>query len=82
MGFVVYEKEDGRAVRYYKKESTAKAQVTKQNRRVTLALLKGEVIDDWNFIYLKEYAHCSWADFEAVLEESNFAKPWPRSHEF
>lgn len=33
MGFVVFEVETGRAVKYYRKESTAKAQVTARTSR-------------------------------------------------
>ena len=80
MGFVVYEKEDGRAVRYYEREATAKTQVTKNNRQFTMAVLKGE-IDYWNRYRYKEYAYCSWAEFETVVKE-NYSKQMARSNSF
>ena len=80
MGFVVYEKEESRAVRYYEREASAKTQVTKHNRQVTLALLRGEV-NDWNRYQYNQYAYCSWADFEAVLKEG-YSKQTSRHHEF
>lgn len=80
MGFVVYEKEDGRAVRYYEREATAKTQVTKNNRQYTMAILKGEV-SHWNSYRYNEYAYCSWAEFETVVKE-NYSKQMARSNSF
>ena len=80
MGFVVYEKENGSAVRYYEQESVAKTQVTKNNRQFTMAILKGEV-SDWNRYRYNEYAYCSWANFETVVKE-NYSKQMARSYRF
>jgi hypothetical protein len=59
MGFVVYEKEYGSARHYYKKESSAKAQVTRLNK---YAAQGG---------YGRESAYCSWADYELMLQGMN-----------
>jgi hypothetical protein len=56
MGYVVYEKKYGSAQHYYKKESSAKAQVTRLNR---YAAQGG---------YGRESAYCSWADYELMLQ--------------
>jgi hypothetical protein len=59
MGFVVYEEETGRAVRYYRKESSAKAQVTKHNKEVR------ESPNIWGRHVL--WIYCSYAGYEGVL---------------
>jgi hypothetical protein len=55
MGYVVYEKEYGRAEHYYKTESVAKAQVTRLNKQLYAG-------------YGREVAYCSWADYELMLQ--------------
>jgi len=66
MGFVVYEEETGRAIKYYRKESSAKAQVTKNNRS----------IDNSDILRLhlgigrsheRRWLYCSYAGYEGVL---------------
>ena len=83
MGFVVYEKENNRAVRYYEREASAKTQVTKNNRRVTIAILKGEVDWDsnWHRSYYSEHAYCAWAEFEAVVKQG-YSKQMAMHHDF
>jgi hypothetical protein len=59
MGWVVYEEATGRAVKYYRKESVAKTQVTKQRNLVrSMPNVWGR---DVTWIY------CSYADYEGVL---------------
>ena len=76
MGFVVYEKEGGHAVRYYERESVAKAQVTKNNKHYVMEVLKSPT-----YRHYCEYAYCSWADFEAVVKES-YSKQMSTFHRF
>ena len=66
MGFVVYEEETGRAIKYYRTESAAKAQVTKNNRG----------IDNSDILRLhlgisrsheRRWIYCSYAGYEGVL---------------
>jgi hypothetical protein len=60
MGYVVYNKHTGRGERYYKNESSAKAQVTRHNKE-----------KDWNDRPLPEWAHCSYADYEGIIMRMN-----------
>ena len=60
MGYVVYEKEYGSARHYYKKESSAKAQVTRLNK---YAAQGG--------YYSRGAAYCSWTDYELMLQGMN-----------
>jgi hypothetical protein len=55
MGFVVYEKVHGSVEAYYKKESSAKASVTRLNKQLYTGLSR-------------EVAYCSWADYELLLD--------------
>jgi hypothetical protein len=55
MGFVVYEKQWGSVEAYYKKESSAKAAVTRLNKQ----LYAGRS---------KEVGYCSWAEYELLLD--------------
>ena len=57
MGWVVYNRNSGRAHRYYKKESTAKAQATKMNRDPYRLHSSNE----------EPYAHISYAGYEGIL---------------
>jgi hypothetical protein len=59
MGYVVYEKEYGAAQHYYKKESSAKAQVTRLNKLF--------VLNGWG----RAVSYCSWADYELMLQGMN-----------
>jgi hypothetical protein len=58
MGWVVFERDTGRAVKYYRKESVAKTQVTKQNK---LAAVPNVWSRDVTWTY------SSYADYEGVL---------------
>jgi len=55
MGFVVYEKQWGSVEAYYKKESSAKAAVTRLNKQLYAGLSR-------------EVGYCSWADYELLLD--------------
>ena len=59
MGFVVYEQGNGRAVKYYKKESVAKTQVTKHNNETR------QMPNVWGRDVT--WLYCSYADYEGVL---------------
>ena len=66
MGWVVYEEETGRAIKYYRKESVAKSQVTKNNRSIDnaeilrLHLGIGRCLE-------RRWLYCSYAGYEGVL---------------
>ena len=59
MGYVVYETENGSANHYYKKESSAKAQVTRLNKYAAQG--------HWS----RPVTYCSWADYELMLQGMN-----------
>ncbi len=59
MGFIVFESEGGRAIKYYRKEATAKSQVTRHNREVHDRQFKWR--DD------REWSYLSYSDYEGVL---------------
>ena len=59
MGFVVYEEESGRAVKYYKTAATAKSQVTRHNKELGGTLR--------NRYWEKKWTYCSYSDYEGVL---------------
>lgn len=59
MGFVVFELATGRAVKYYRKASVAKAQVTKQNKMIK------QIPNVWGRDVT--WTMCSYADYEGVL---------------
>jgi hypothetical protein len=67
VGFVVYEEETGRAIKYYRKESVAKSQVTKNNRSIdntrSLRLMLGVP----NYDRDRYWLYCSYAGYEGVL---------------
>jgi hypothetical protein len=70
MGFVVFEETTGRAIKYYRKESVAKAQVTKNNRsidndgalRAALGIAPGV-----HYNHNRRWLYCSYAGYEGVL---------------
>ncbi len=59
MGFIVFEQGNGRAVKYYRKESTARAQVTKHNREIS------QLPNVWGRDVTWTYS--SYGDYEGVL---------------
>jgi hypothetical protein len=67
MGFVVFEEETGRAVKYYRKESSAKAQVTKNNRSIdNVNLMRVQFGIRYN-PNDRRWIYCSYAGYEGVL---------------
>lgn len=70
MGYVVFEEDTGRAVKYYRKGTAAKAQVTRHNRQVDLDRQKKS-----GYSYFSLSSHywtfCSYADYEGVLMGMN-----------
>jgi len=67
MGFVVYEEETGRAIKYYRKESSAKAQVTKNNRSTENTRLLRLQLGVPNYDRDRYWLYCSYAGYEGVL---------------
>jgi hypothetical protein len=66
MGFVVFEEETGRAIKYYRKESVAKAQVTKNNRGIDNdGVLRAFLGPKYN--HDRRWLYCSYAGYEGVL---------------
>lgn len=63
MGFVVYETNTGRAMRYYKKAGVAKAQTTKYNKQLTWDILQ----HGHRNIGSSPVACCDWSEFESVV---------------
>ena len=67
MGFVVYEEETGRAIKYYRKESVAKSQVTKNNRGIDNTRLLRLQLGVPNYDRDRRWLYCSYAGYEGVL---------------
>jgi hypothetical protein len=67
MGWVVYEEETGRAIKYYRTESVAKSQVTKNNRSIDNSRLLRLQLGVPNYDRDRHWIHCSYADYEGVL---------------
>jgi hypothetical protein len=67
MGFVVYEEETGRAIKYYRKESVAKSQVTKNNRGIDNSRLLRLQLGVPNYDRDRHWLYCSYAGYEGVL---------------
>ena len=67
MGFIVYEEETGRAVKYYRSERSAKAQVTKNNRSIDNARLLRLQLGVPNYDRDRRWIYCSYAGYEGVL---------------
>jgi len=74
MGFVVYNVKQKEAVGWYKLESSAKARVTKNNKRYLWEIMLGRS-------NMNEYAYCDWANFEQIAVQSK-RKGYRNYHEF
>ena len=68
MGWVVYDKTDGKLLRYYNQASKAKAQVTGHNRKAIMDGLRGRRGIEWDF--------CEWSDYEKVFAEYYTKNKW------
>lgn len=67
MGWVVFEEDSGRAVKYYRKETAAKAQVTRHNRQVDNdRQLRSSGYSHFS-LNPRRWLFCSYADYEGVL---------------
>jgi hypothetical protein len=71
MGFVVFEVNSGRAVKYYRKESAAKAQVTKNNKSFDAAWTSKLGYNPLVNNFIKKWTYCSYAEYEGVLMGMN-----------
>jgi hypothetical protein len=68
MGFVVFEEETGRAIKYYRKESVAKSQVTKNNRSIDNdGILRLALGVSGSYDRNRRWLYCSYAGYEGVL---------------
>lgn len=66
MRFVLYKKDSGQFLGMYAKESSAKAQATKHNRKLMMAIL-GDTLQPWQAEREEEWAVCNWQEFESVF---------------
>lgn len=66
MRFVLYKKHSGQFLGMYEKESSAKAQATKHNRKLMMAIL-GNTLQPWQAEREEEWAVCNWQEFESVF---------------
>ena len=66
MRFVVYKKESGQLIGMYAKESSAKAQVTKHNKKLFWALLS-DSLKPWQAEREEEWAVCNWTEYEPIF---------------
>jgi hypothetical protein len=61
MGWVVYEVDSGRMIKYYKKPGPAKSEVTRQRK------FNQEMQASYGNHRMREYAACSYRDYEGQL---------------
>lgn len=66
MRFVLYKKHSGQFLGMYEKESSAKAQATKHNRKLMMAIL-GDTLQPWQAEREEEWAVCNWQEFETIF---------------
>jgi hypothetical protein len=67
MGWVVFEESTGRAIKYYRKESVAKAQVTKNNRSIERAASLRSQLGINYHVSDRLWLCSSYAAYEGVL---------------
>lgn len=73
MGWVIYETKYGTFQRYTANETAAKRMVTRQNRAAIVAALMSK---DTDSPASREWAYCSWADFESKFAEVYAKNTW------
>lgn len=66
MRHVVYKKDSGQLIGMYDKAGSAKAQVTRHNKKLTWALLTNS-LRPWQQEQEEEWAHCTWAEYEPIF---------------
>ncbi len=71
MGWIVFEEESGRAMRYYRSASVAKAQVTRHNREIDAEVPWGTGYNPFVLRRNRKWSYCSYADYEGVLMGMN-----------
>lgn len=59
--FVVYRVKDGKTVGVYDTERSAKTRVSKNNRSLTMYLLKGKEVRSWD--RLEGWDYCAFVDY-------------------
>jgi hypothetical protein len=64
--FVVHMKNSGELIGMYQKASSAKAQATRHNRKLTMALLS-EQSTPWRLMSEESWAVCTWAEYESTF---------------
>ena len=63
MFFVVYQVKSGKCVSTYERESSAKSQVTRNNKAMMVDILRGENREVWWRDRKVEWAYCSYTDY-------------------
>ena len=76
MKYVVYKKDSGELIGMYQKESSAKAQATRHNKKLSMALLSNK-LKEWEIDREEAWVVCSWVDYE-----SDFFKWYAISNRF
>jgi hypothetical protein len=71
MGWVVFEEQSGRAVKYYRSASTAKSQVTRHNNELDDRMRWSTGYNPFVLSHERKWAYCSYADYEGVLMGMN-----------
>jgi hypothetical protein len=66
MKFIVYKKGSGELIGMYAKEGSARAQVTKHNKKLMLALL-GNTLKPYQLEQEEEWSSCTWAEYESIF---------------
>jgi hypothetical protein len=66
MRFIVYKKGSGQLIGMYDKESSAKGQATRHNKKLVVALLSN-ALKPWQAEREEEWAVCNWAEYEPIF---------------
>ncbi len=66
MKHIVYKKDSGELIGMYDKPGSAKAQVTKHNKKLMWALLTN-TLKPWQAEQEEEWATCTWAEYESIF---------------
>ena len=74
MFFVVYKVKTGECVSAYERESSAKAQVTRNNKAMMTDILRGEHRDLWWRDRKVEWAYCTYGDYATHFYRAYKAK--------
>ena len=66
MRYVVYKKDSGQLIGMYNKESSAKGQATRHNKKLVIALLSNS-LKPWQAEREEEWAVCHWVEYEPIF---------------